>query len=748
MPTLAESLIASSSRPLALKMRTDLTASRQRYLGRSYWVVKEPVGLKYFRFQEEEYAILQMLDGNTSLEDIKDRFEEDFAPQKISFQNLQQFVGMLHRSGLVIADAKDQGKQLKRRGDEKRRKETIAQMSNVLALRWKGIDPEWILNVIYPYTRWVFVPVTKIIWCIIALTALGLVLVEFDVFRSRLPAFHEFFGTNVNNWLLLGLVLAMTKVLHEFGHGLTCKHYGGECHEMGFMLLVLTPCLYCNVSDSWMLPNKWQRAFIGFAGMYVEIFLASIATFIWWFADPQGTAANVCLRIMFISSVSTLMFNGNPLLRFDGYYILADVLEVPNMRQKASNVLQRFLVRLCLGIKQPEDPFLPQNNRLLFGMYTVASVVYRWVVVLSILWFLNQVFEPYGLKVIGQLIALTGMFGLVIMPLWKFGKFLYVPGRMDQVKMPNVYVTVGVMAAVVLAIAFIPMPHRVKCTVYLQPRDAHLVSANVDGRLDEVIVRPGDKVDANEPLARMSNVGLELELAQLVMNHDLLETELESLQRIQFTNRQEGVRIPVVEKHLETIAEQIEEKKKKMELLTLASQVAGTIIAGPGRAEKPDREDELGTWSGTLFDDVNLGAWVQVADPFCMVGDPNDLEAVLIIDQGDVEFVREGQKVWIRLNSHPAVTFESEIEQVAANELEMAPPGVSRNHGGPLATVTDRQTGAQRPQSTAYPAWAKIDQKGQALQNGMLGQGKIQTESRTLGYRVVRFLATTFNFEM
>ena len=95
MPTLAESLVASSSRPLAMKMRTDLTASRQRYLGRSYWVVKEPVGLKYFRFQEEEYAILQMLDGNTSLEEIKERFEEDFAPQKISFQNLQQFVGMM-----------------------------------------------------------------------------------------------------------------------------------------------------------------------------------------------------------------------------------------------------------------------------------------------------------------------------------------------------------------------------------------------------------------------------------------------------------------------------------------------------------------------------------------------------------------------------------------------------------------------------------------------------------------------------
>ena len=128
----------------------------------------------------------------------------------------------------------------------------------------------------------------------------------------------------------------MTKVLHEFGHGLSCKHFGGECHEMGVMILVLTPCLYCNVSDSWMLPNKWHRAAIGAAGMYVEVVLASICTFIWWFTEP-GLFNYLCLNVMFICSVSTVMFNANPLLRYDGYYILADILEIPNLRQKATH---------------------------------------------------------------------------------------------------------------------------------------------------------------------------------------------------------------------------------------------------------------------------------------------------------------------------------------------------------------------------------------------------------------------------
>ena len=125
------------------------------------------------------------------------------------------------------------------------------------------------------------------------------------------------------------------------------------------MFLVLTPCLYCNVSDSWMLPNRWHRAAIGAAGMYVELVLASICTFIWWFTEP-GPLNYICLNVMFISSVSTMMFNANPLLRYDGYYILSDILEIPNLRQKASTILNRKLGKWCLGLEEPEDPFLPQ----------------------------------------------------------------------------------------------------------------------------------------------------------------------------------------------------------------------------------------------------------------------------------------------------------------------------------------------------------------------------------------------------
>ena len=368
MVTLHDSLLSSSARSLSIRRRPDLIARRQHYLGRSYWVVKDPVGLTYFRFQEEEYALLNWLDGQISLDEIKDRFEAEFPPQKITLDEIQQFLGMLHRSGLVIAAVGGQGKQLLKRRRERRRKELMARLANVLCIRFKGIDPERFLNWLYPWIKWFYSPAAVFACIFFGLSALTLVMVQFQTVMNRLPAFHEFFS--FQNALLLSATLGLTKVLHEFGHGMTCKHFGGECHELGVMVLVLTPCLYCNVSDSWLLPNKWQRAAIGAGGMYVELVLASFATWIWWFSEP-GLLNHICLNVMFVCSVSTLVFNANPLLRYDGYYILSDITEIPNLRQKSTAVLSRKMGEWLLGLEQPRRPVParaePGLLRALFG---------------------------------------------------------------------------------------------------------------------------------------------------------------------------------------------------------------------------------------------------------------------------------------------------------------------------------------------------------------------------------------------
>lgn len=733
-----------------MRMRPDLSARRQRYNGREYWVVKEPVGLNYFRFHEEEFAILCMLDGQSSLEDIKQRFEAEFTPQKITFQDLQQFVGMLHRSGLVISEAVGQGRQLKRRRDQKKRKEMFGKFSNVFALRFRGIDPERLLNWMYPYSGWVFSPASMLFALFLALSAGSLVIVEFDTFRSRLPTFHEFFGAH--NWIYMAIVLGTVKVLHEFGHGLSCKYYGGECHEIGVMLLVFTPCLYCNVSDSWMLPNKWKRAFIGAAGMYVEVILASIATFVWWFSE-HGLLNQLSLSVMFICSVSTVLFNGNPLLRFDGYYILMDLLEIPNLRQKSTEVLKRFMAETCFGIEQPENPFLPQNRRFAFAMFTVASVIYRWVVIFGILYFLNKILEPYGLKIIGQIIACVGLFGLVFQPIAQLVKFFHVPGRMHKVKPHRVAATLAVIVSIILAIIFVPLPFHVSCTFEVSPQNAESVFAGVPGQLQEVLVEPGQEVLQGDTLARMDNVDLKLEVVALRGERERLIAQLANIRALRREEPGVEMQRPATQETLEMVEEQLAEKEEELKRLDIIAPAAGVIFPPPIRPKRDSGDGRLPGWSGSPFDGKNSGALLMRGDQICQIGDPTRYEAVLVIDQANIDLVSqyrtendEYPDVDIKFDAYRWSTTLERIDKVASAPMEVSPASLAAQGGGELDTKTDRATGTLKPMSTSYQARIPLDSVDVPLRVGLTGKAKIYTGWQPIGRRVVRYLYRTFHF--
>jgi putative peptide zinc metalloprotease protein len=746
MVTLADSLVSSSARVLPMRMRPDLTALQQRYLGQVYWVVKEPVGLHYFRFQEEEYAILKMLDGHTSLDELKIEFEQLFPPQKITVEELGHFIGMLHGNALVIADVAGQGEQLKKRRGEKKRRELAGSFTNILALRFKGIDPDRILNWLYPKMRWIYGLPARLACGALALAALLLVLVQFDTFHDKLPTFHQFF--EAKNWIYLGITLAVTKVIHEFGHGLTCKHFGGECHEMGVMFLVMTPCLYCNVSDSWMLPNKWHRAWIGAAGMYIEIVIASICTFVWWFSAP-GMLHQLCLSTLFVCSVSTVMFNANPLLRYDGYYILSDIVEIPNLRQKASTILNRKLGAWCLGLEEPDDPFLPQRNQIFFAIYTVASAIYRWLILFGIIWFLYKVFEPYRLKVISQTLAFISISSLVAMPLWKMGKFFYVPGKLDKVKRKNVNITLGILAVVAAFVVFFPLPFRVVCTLELKLRDAEPVYARVPGTLEEIDVKPGQQVHAGDKLGQLSNIDLQIEIREIEMQIAVNEARYKVLHHDQFAlrNQEAALELPQVEKSLAALRKQWAEKKEDEKLLQLVAPVSGTVMPPPEIPARPDHDSDLPKWTGSPLDEKNLGAHLAGdARLFCQIGDPRHWEAHLAVDQEDVDFIRANQDVAIKLDELPYHTFYSTITEIGP-ELKFTPRQLSSKTGGELMSKQE-EGGMERPINTSYQARAAVDDPKARLVPGLRGTAKVYANWQPLGTRLWRYLIRTFNFKL
>jgi putative peptide zinc metalloprotease protein len=730
---------------MSIRKRPDLISQRQHYLGRSYWVVKDPIGLNYFRFQEEEYAILQMLDGQISLDEVKDRFEAEFPPQKITLEELQQFLGMLHRSGLVVADVGGQGRELRKRRDERKWKEFVAAISNILCIRFKGFDPERFLRWLYPFVAWFFSTPCFIVCCLLAASAGTLVAVEFEVFRAKLPEFQQFFS--IHNAFLLAGVLGVTKVLHEFGHGLSCTHFGGECHEMGVMVLVLTPCLYCNVSDSWMLPSKWHRAAIGAAGIYVEVVLSSICTFLWWFSEP-GLFHNLCLNVMFISSVSTIVFNANPLLRYDGYYILADLLEIPNLRQKATSILSRKMSEWFLGMEPPEDPFLPQRNQVAFAVYAVAAAAYRWVVAFSICWFLYQLFQSYDLKIVGQAVVLMSLYGLLIMPLWQMGKFFYVPGRIEQVKKPRFYTSLGVVVALLLAVFLVPLPSSVICTLEIQARDAAPVYVDVAGEVVSLDVAPGQQVVAGQQLAQLRNIDTDLALAKLEGTADEYRAKRESLLQQSFRNFRVGDQIPQVDEALSAVEDQLRKKQRDKERLKLVAPEAGTVLPPTLTTRHEQTDERLPMWSGIPLDPENRGAVLDQGTLFCQVGDPKRLEAVLIIDQADRSLIRNGLDVDLKIEGLPGTTWHSEIAEIAESELKVTPQRLSTQSGGEVPTKVDPTTGVQRPMSTSYQARVPIDDPEGLLRLGLRGQARVYTDWVPLGVRLYRLIAHTFNFKM
>ena len=718
---------SNPARPLPLRMRADLVVSRAKYQGAVNWVVKDPLALQYFRLRENEYAVLRWLDGTCSLAELKRRYDRQFAPAAIEMADLLQFIGLLHRRGLLIGDTAGQGTALLGRQREELRQQQWARFTNVFAIRFRGVDPDRFLNVVYPWTRWLFTRAATLAWALLALAALVLVTVQFQVFQSRLPEFHQFFSLGNSVWLLVAV--AAVKVVHELGHALTCKHFGGECHEIGLMLLVFTPCLYCNVSDSWLVGSRWKRAMIGAAGMYVEVLVASVCTFLWWFSQP-GLLNHLCLNLMFVCSVSTLVFNSNPLLRFDGYYIVSDLLEIPNLRQKATQLLKHVVSRHLLGMQLPADPMLPQRHVGLFTAFAVASFVYRWLVVVSISFLLKSALEPYGLEAIGHLLIGLLLVSAVVVPGVRFAKFVRMPERRRQMQRTNLLATGAGVLVLLLIVGLVPLPHRVRCAFTVLPHEAEPVYVHTPGALAAVHAEIGRQVQRGQSLATLTNRPLLQEVLALEAALGQQRLKLNNLLTQRFLEQHVLLVEDELRKSITALEEQWRTKQTDLQALEIKAPQSGMVIPAAA-ATGAARAHGLPTWSGNLFDKHNQQVYLPTGTLLCYVGEGASWELVLEIDPADVEFVTEGQEVAILFHQQPGSTWEGSVALVAHGELAY----YARDQKG----TTQRDV----IQKTYFAKVVLKDGEGW-LRPGLTGQAKIYTAPQTLFSRALRWYHQNF----
>jgi putative peptide zinc metalloprotease protein len=734
-----------ASRPLPMHTRTDVTVQRQQFQGRDCVVIKDPLTMKYYRFEEEEFMLFELLDGRVSLETVKSKFDARFAPQKITTQEIYQFISMLHRNSLLISDAAFQGSELVKRGRDNRKQENFQALTNVLAIRYRGFDPDRLLGWLNGYIGWFFSLPAFVATLLLWLAAMILVFTQFETFQNKLPSFASFFASS--NWIWLALVLAVTKILHEFGHGLACKRYGGECHEMGLMLLVLTPCLYVNVSDSWLLNNKWKRAMIAAAGIYVEFILASLAVFVWWFSHP-GLVNQLALNVIFICSVSTLLFNANPLLRYDGYYVLSDLIEIPNLRSKATAILQRTCGTIFLGMETRSDPFLPTRNRWFFAIYSVAAAAYRWLITFSIFWFVYRVLEPYGFKVIGQLIAVSAIYGLVGIPLFRLFRFFAVPGRLGMVKRANVIVSAVGFGVLFIGILALPLPHYVHCKFYVQPQDVRNIYVDVEGVLNQVDVDPNVYVEEGQRLIELSSKQLEVQLAGMKTQLVTSYVRLENIRQSEALDAAFSQGLQSAEVAVQASNASYQRKLMDRERLSIRAPISGYLIAPQRVRDKGNGQNQLGNWIGTPLDHKNLGAYLE-SGTFVgqIVPDWEKMEAVLVVDQSAIEFIQQRQNVELCLNQIPGTIFHSVTERISPSEVVELPPALSGKHGGGIVAESDGD-GRLVPASTKYRVSVPLANSDRTILPGSTGHAKVRVGSKTIGQRIVRLVNETFQFEL
>ena len=541
--------------------------------------------------------------------------------------------------------------------------------------------------------------------------------------------------------------MATVKVMHEFGHGLSCKKFGGECHEMGFMMLVFTPCLYCNVSDSWMLPNKWQRVFIGAAGMYVELILASIATFLWWFSE-DGMFRFLCLSVMFICSVSTVVFNGNPLLRFDGYYITMDLLEIPNLRQKSSEILKRWFQKNCLGLELQDNPFLPQRNQLMFGIYTIASFIYRWVVAFGIIMFLNQILKPYGLQSLGRAFAIAGFAGMIVPGVMGIYKFLKTPGKAAKMKRANMLSSLAIATAILSFLCFFPLPFCVYCPTEVRPEKAIEVRTLVPGKLVQWKTKPGMQIRAGDDICNMQNPELLIQRESALSDVRSAETMLKQVRYLSASDPKWSSSVQSQESELHQKLELLGTIDDKLRNLTVRGPIGGTVFQPPEKEESKaaKAQEQLPSWSGNPFDPVNSEAYFTEGELVCLVGPTDRMEGVVVVDQHDRDLVKVGDSVEVMLDAAQLESVKGKIISFSLTEMKESPSNLAIASGGKLDTKTD-QYGRTRPISTSYQATVEFDDPKVPLRPGYRGQAKVHLAWRSLGSRLYRYVAKTFNFE-
>jgi putative peptide zinc metalloprotease protein len=615
-------------------LRVELKIGKLTQQGILSFVIKEPDKQAYFHFSDEQFEFISSFDGVKSISQLVEAFNRYSPLYELDIEDAIELYDSCRKFGLLVRSKAENNIVLLEKIKEERAKKLLQGQGSLLFLRFQLVDPNDFFNLIIDKIRFIWHPKViklQLIFFVIALIAVLFQGERFinDFNRVYLQAQQGSLGI-FSIWLIaLGAI-----AIHECAHGLTCKYYGGDVHEMGFLLLAFQPCLYCNVNDAWLFDNKWQKIYVAIAGIWVELLLAALSVFVWLFIDVANVIGFIAFVLLTIGTATTVMVNLNPLLKFDGYYILTDMLEIKNLRQNSIAWMSYTLKTSVFRLKE-EAPFTPtKRERKIYLVYGILVSLYM-TFILSFLAFLGFEFISAKFGFIANVAFIYLVFFLVkkITGSWSDTLAYWIKSTFFQT--PRKKKRMLIFASLILCLLIFWEPHMRISSSGIVAAPTHVIYAPQNGFIKKIHydqARELTHID-NMPFAELGSTELDMKKLQLDSEQQMLkmqQQEASSLNEINLVNQL-----------------LIEQALFEQKSITLNNQIQSLkIFSPPGDwlVEAAPVKTQLGRYF--LAGDVMLSLIDRSQRYLDVIVDQRDVSLIKIGDQGRIKLTGYGTQIY------------------------------------------------------------------------------------------------------
>ncbi len=651
------------------RLLSSVRVHRQHFRNQRWYLLENTGNNQFSRVTEQTYLFVALLDGRRSVSEVWRICNERLGDQAPTQSEIIQVLGVLHGANLLYVELPPDSEVLFNRCRSRVRREVKSSLTNLLCVRIPLINPNAILD------RWVHVLGAAfsfpgfILWLL--LLGVGLYVAVGNVGKLISQSNGVL---NPNNIFLLYMSFIFIKVVHEFSHAFACKKFGlenrdgGQVYNMGVMLLVFCPVPYIDASSAWAFRSKWHRVVVGLAGVLAELAIAATATIV-WANTSVGTVHAIAYNIMFVAGVSTLLFNGNPLMRFDAYYVLSDIIEIPNLSQRSRQYLYYLFKRYILNLKKAWNPAFTTGERAWFCFYGCAATLYRVFISIRILLFLNERL-PETLSILVPALAFSALIGWVIVPVGTFIQFLATGAELARNRMRAVVSTAGIALTLTVILGLVNWPDYCRVEGVLEPVELSVVHMAADGFITSYL--PSQQAVSPEGPPVIEAVNRELQAKEQALSAE--RRAVQSRQRQALT--QDVATAQVLKEQLSALDEKMGQVQEQLSSLHLAVPVSGT-------------------WVSPEIDSIK-GRYVRRGDQIGIVANLTGLLvratagqniAAVLIEQAD-------RQVEIRANGRPDLTLSATLDKVyPAGQEQLPSQALGYAAGGSVATDREDPSG-------------------------------------------------------